>query len=1103
MQGFWGERRAIFMTTPDCGPGEGGKPEEWSKKKFHPLRAEIEKQNQVSKRIPRGVEHVAKKGDTLGAVVIGLSGKKNIWDMPVSYSADCTYTIPLSKAHHLLAGQVVQIKEHEGEQIIVVYPNAKAAAPSVSTPRAAPTPRTPSTPSAPAVAPGTPQRPPNVPDAKEMEESQRMVGSESRQRDSIFKELSRKKNPDGSKNTVRASTDPITWKVTEEMKAAMGDDIIRDLEEKAGMQEAIKARVFEYGLNRMEEVGIETGSPTSDYIIYATFKHNESLNDILNILAPSDTLNRAVKNSLESAIANGRAHPNFPHTKKFHRDIISARKTDTTRREMELQNSEETLFAKETHVNVPLTATYYWRAHNLAKGTASPMPYPNQWVDASGNVSADVKRRIGAILQPVDGFAKVDINLKNSDYKQLAGYMMSHLLAEEKNQAALFQFEDGKYDQNVIDQTFTALSDMISNASMDEPGNVVALGVLALAGFKIFSSNSNWANAAKFGAVALAARHVYMEHTGEDPLEQLGVFTREKAYAGTKFQGELDYFDDLAEAELIPIPPGGLEEKALQATGIRGRVMGEMNDLPMKRLNQWYEDYARIFNAKGSVSKTEFVKNMPKELKGLIESKEDYEIAQIGLGLMGLFYKRASYRRLQVSGGAGVPTPDDGMRSVREYMETHSTVHKKTSETITFGEVITFYQDSETLLEGENRARTMPGTALGMAGDLAGKAVDYGKDAARKVSKIPDEIAKVWSADMKKFASDTLAAGGKIVKDGANYVVTKYNSLSFAPQINAVFSTGGELLKLGFDTFMFPIGLLYDMAKGVAGWNANTGIAGLMNWATANASELIKWAQDLDPYEARQNTLATFLSHDNAFENETLGHFANDFDSANSATNKTDLITLPDEEGGDAVFSIAEFDMSAQGADFQTKSFNEKMTIMRTQLLQDANQKIENWKTANAGGTTSTFDPATDIVKYVYIPAEQTMRLFVRMPVVRNPMTPQNAEEVKTLEYLVVGEYERWIHSHSAEKNELEKSFFDNPHSAWQAWHWATLGASDPKINGYNAMRLRVLKWVKDKVSPSGKRQMARGNITNASFDAAFESLYKKRDNWTKEDLTP
>jgi hypothetical protein len=965
----------------------------------------------------------------------------------------------------------------------------------------------PGRPGSPAAKPKDPSgAPPHVPDHPDMEESQRVVSPESRRTDSIFDEVSRKKNPDGSINAAHASTDPITWQVTKEyMGTDLGTKIIRDLEEKAGMQEAIKTRVFEYALDRMEEVGIETGSPTSDYIIYATFKYNESLNGILKKLAPSKKLNRALKNSLETAISNDKAHPNFSHTQDFHRDIILARRSDTKRREMELQNSEETLFARETHVNVPLTATYYWRAHNLAKGTANPMPYPNQWVDGSGNVSADVRRRIGAILQPADGFDKSDIKLKDADYKQLAGYMMSHLLAEEKNQAALFRFEDGKYDQNFIDQTYTALSDMLSNASLDEPGNVVALGVLALAGYKIFSSNSNWANAAKFGAVALAARHVYMEHTGEDPLEQFGLFTRESAYAGTKFQAELDYFDDLVKAELID--PSDLEKRALDETGIRGRVMGQMNDLPMARLNQWYEDYARIFNAKGSVTKAEFVKDMPKELKGIIESKEDYEIAQIGLGLMGLFYKRVSHRRLQVSGAAGVPTPDDGMRSVQEYMEEHSKLYKKTEDTITFGEVITFYQDSETLLEGTNRSRTIPGSAMAVAGDLAGKAVDYGKDAARKIGKIPDEIEKVWPADMKKFVSDTIAAGGTVVKNGTNYVVTKFNSLSFAPKINAVFSTGGELLSLGFDTFMIPIKFLYDMAKGVAGWNQSTGIAGLLEWATANASELVKWAQDLDPYEARQNTLADFLDHDDAFTNETLGHFADDFKTVNGARNKTDQRALPSEEGGNAIFSIAEFDMSTQGPDFQKKSFNEKMSIMREKLLQQAQTKIENWKTANTGVTNSAFDPTKDIVKYVYVPAEQTMRLFVRMPVIRNPMTPQKAEEVKTLEYLVVGEYERWINANPPRKAELEKKFFDNPTRVWKAWHWATLGATnlfiDPQINGYHAMRLRVLKWFKDKASPNGKRKMADGTITNTNFDDAFSRLYKKRDNWSKEDLTP
>jgi hypothetical protein len=122
-------------------------------------------------------------------------------------------------------------------------------------------------------------------------------------------------------------------------------------------------------------------------------------------------------------------------------------------------------------------------------------------------------------------------------------------------------------------------------------------------------------------------------------------------------------------------------------------------------------------------------------------------------------------------------------------------------------------------------------------------------------------------------------------------------------------------------------------------------------------------------------------------------------------------------------------------------------------------------------------------------------------------MTPQKAEEVKTLEYLVVGEYERWINANPPRKAELEKKFFDNPTRVWKAWHWATLGATnlfiDPQINGYHAMRLRVLKWFKDKASPNGKRKMADGTITNTNFDDAFSRLYKKRDNWSKEDLTP
>jgi hypothetical protein len=256
--------------------------------------------------------------------------------------------------------------------------------------------------------------------------------------------------------------------------------------------------------------------------------------------------------------------------------------------------------------------------------------------------------------------------------------------------------------------------------------------------------------------------------------------------------------------------------------------------------------------------------------------------------------------------------------------------------------------------------------------------------------------------------NELVAKGWKLKEVAQNKLETEYKDDTF--YVKTLFENGKlvttTVYGIGAEFFTIPYDIIIGGAGALKEWMENGGFPELYDSIHAALSEAYGDIFNETSIDVVQNsTIAEYLSDDIAFNNEHLGHFADNFEWMNSNNKILQTHRLKPEMGGRAHLGLVSLELSQIKNALQGKTNPQKTKIIKKGLREKMRAIFLQQH------PQLEFDPENDVLNYAYLPKEQKYYLFARMPdsgTRAAGSSNERAMEVKRFQYLFDNIYKEW-----------------------------------------------------------------------------------------------
>ncbi len=591
------------------------------------------------------------------------------------------------------------------------------------------------------------------------------------------------------------------------------------------------------------------------------------------------------------------------------------------------------------------------------------------------------------------------------------------------------------------------LGDMLRYGDGVEKAAVVGLGALVI--WKGVFGKGFVGKATRVGLVGFAA-HEVAKNFGFNIFKEAGLLDDAALLRGSAAKAMYDqlheHFDEAEEQETYNL--NEWEKEAIKADDEKTAAIIAMQTTPLEDLLDWHRDFEA---ARTDEDREQVLTNKwPSSARFFIDSMpQTRQRAGLSMGVLSLFLRQAaqqySEQYPEIEKGYSQITPDIARKLVRaKYFGTDSNeaagplyealgqrfAHqpfRADKENTVFAEFIKRETHTTVLLANQDEADNILGDIyeeiknIYNIADIATlrHAIDQLQISATEFLTMAQNAAAELGPDIMEKIDELGQAFGVPTGigtwqyiDGQIRLNYDHYTASAVPYIELGLNAAGTGLEVTWDVFTLPFDALILLAeKGYAAFEELRAM-NLDEKAWAAINEYYETFLGVPITETISDDFAEYLRSDEAYGNDALGHFADQFEtfSTSGSTDPYDATRLAAEQGGAAVFAYYEIKVADHASDVHGMSEAQKKMYFRDQLLELATDRLNPY--TNGRASLSNFDPQQHLVAIVSAPSEPgtssspaingVIRAYVRIPYgsPMNRAANRPSQEVKTYDWL-------------------------------------------------------------------------------------------------------